>query len=235
VLPVAAAGNGATDLGKPDVDTTSPDYPADAPRDRDVNNSCITVPTESRGVVAVTSTGISERKAYYSDYGIEQADVAAPGGDTYDTPDQRRDVTRGVLAAYPRSLAKKNGEIDATGRPLVDYVVRDCTGGNGCSFYQYLQGTSMASPHAVGVAALIVSRYGTKDPAHVGLTLAPAKTEGLLTGTAVDHRCPAGGVQDYRRVLLDGTVALASHRCEGTTSRNGFYGEGIVSAVGAVR
>lgn len=167
--------------------------------------------------------------------GIEQADVAAPGGDTYDTPDQRRDVTRAVLAAYPKALAKARGELDATGKPVVDYVVRDCTGGNGCSFYTYLQGTSMASPHAAGVAALLVSKHGSKDPAHPGLTLAPAQTEGLLSGTAVDHRCPPGGVQDYRRLLSDGKVETATHRCEGTVERNGFYGEGIVNALRAVR
>ena len=36
--------------------------------------------------MAVTSTRPSTRKAYYSNYGTEQADVSAPGGDCYDSP-----------------------------------------------------------------------------------------------------------------------------------------------------
>jgi subtilisin family serine protease len=45
---------------------------------------------------------------------------------------------------------------------MSNFVVRDCQGGT-CAYYQYLQGTSMASPHAVGVAALIVSQFGKPD------------------------------------------------------------------------
>lgn len=35
----------------------------------------------------------------------------------------------------------------------------------------------MAAPHAVGVASLIVSEYGTKDAKNGGLTLKPSLTE----------------------------------------------------------
>ncbi len=235
VLPVAAAGNGATDLGKPTSDATSPDYPVGAERTRSIDNSCITVPTESNGVVAVTSTGISTRKAYYSDYGIEQADVSAPGGDVYDTPTNQRDAAAGVLAAYPTALAVKNGDLNPDGTPNNPFVVRDCTAKGSCAYYQYLQGTSMASPHAVGVAALIVSRYGKADKAHAGgLTLPAGTTQGILMGTAVDHACPAGGSYTYTRILPSGAVRTTTHVCEGTTDRNGFYGEGIVSALAAV-
>src|SRR3954447_622209 len=86
VTTIAAEGNGPTDLGRPAVDDTSPDYPDQetSPHHRDIDNSCLSMPTEADGVIGVTSVGPSERKAYYSDYGVEQADVSAPGGDFRD-------------------------------------------------------------------------------------------------------------------------------------------------------
>ena len=47
--PIAALGNQHTDLGNPPFDDTSPDFPPGAAYPRDVNNSCITVPTGTRG------------------------------------------------------------------------------------------------------------------------------------------------------------------------------------------
>ena len=234
VLPVSSMGNGATDLGRPVSDATSPDYPAGSERTRAIDNSCITVPTETAGVVAVTSTGPSGRKAYYSDYGLEQADVAAPGGDVYDTAGGTRSPAAGILGAYPRALAVKNGDVDENGEPTSPFVVRDCRGDT-CGYYQYLQGTSMASPHAAGVAALIVSRYGHNDRAHRGsLTLAPSETERRLLTSARDRACPAGGSTTYVRNLPNGTTATTTHTCEGSAARNGFYGEGIINALAAV-
>src|SRR5262249_11956718 len=123
VLPVAAEGNEATDLGNPTVDDTSPDYPPGTERARTVDNSCITVPTETRGVVAVASTGISTRKAYYSNYGTEQTDVSAPGGDFYDSADNTGNPRNTVLAAYPKALAILNGDLNPDGTPNNDFVV----------------------------------------------------------------------------------------------------------------
>src|SRR3954447_21016551 len=105
VTPIAAMGNESTDLGNPTTDTASPDFPPGVAKTRTVDNSCITVQTEARGVIAVSSTGISKRKAYYSNYGTEQTEVAAPGGDAYDTPDETLDPRAEILAAYPKSLA----------------------------------------------------------------------------------------------------------------------------------
>ena len=235
VLPIAAAGNGATDLGKPEIDESSPDYPAGAAKTRKVNNNCIVVPSETNGVVTVTSTGRTTRKAYYSDYGIEHADIAAPGGDYYDTKSGDGAPGNLVLAAYPKHLAQKYGEIDDQGRPTTDFVVRSCSDG-ACSYYQYLQGTSMASPHAAGVAALIVSKHGSADydsDHRAGLRLPPYQTQGLLAGSAVDHACPAIGKYVYNRNTSAGPVKTV-HFCEGTQDRNGFYGEGIVNALTAV-
>ena len=54
VTPFAALGNESTDLGAPDSDPTSPDYPSDKAYDRTVDNSCLTVPAETVGVTSVS-------------------------------------------------------------------------------------------------------------------------------------------------------------------------------------
>ncbi len=234
VTPVAAMGNEATDLNAPTTDATSPDYPVNSEKTRKIDNSCITVPTESAGVVAVSSTGPSLRKAYYSNYGTEQTDVAAPGGDVYDTPTNNRSIQAGVLAAYPQRLAQLSGDLNPDGTPNNPAVVRDCSGST-CAYYQYLQGTSMASPHAAGVAALVVSAHGRRDLARGGLQLDPAQTKAYLYESAQPQACPRPRTVQYTRILLTGAVSESSATCQGSRSRNGFYGRGIVNAYAAVR
>jgi lantibiotic leader peptide-processing serine protease len=235
VTTIAAEGNGNTDLGKVVVDDTSPDYPdqVTSPHHRDIDNACLSMPTEADGVIGVTSIGPSQRKAYYSDYGVEQADVSAPGGDSRDFfgTSQYRSPTNLILAPYPAALAVASGDVDETGQPTTPFVVADCTSGT-CSYYQYLQGTSMAAPHAVGVAALIVQKYGQRDRANGGVRADPDLVEQVLKRTATDHACPEQNPYDYPDPDLgDAYTAL----CEGGTSSNGFYGEGIVDALNAVR
>ncbi|MFF2371599.1 S8 family serine peptidase [Agromyces sp. NPDC058110] len=240
VTLVSAAGNGATDYTKVISDTGSPDF-ADVPGEiaytRDLLDpaTCTSMPSEGKGVISVSSTGVSKRKAYYSDYGNGYIDVAAPGGDVYDTPTNTRDITKAILAAYPKSLAEANGEIDADGNPTVEYVVKSCdAAGTTCGYYQYLQGTSMASPHATGVAALIVSKYGIPDIIRGGKYLPPAIVDARLRQTAVDTACPTPPAFTYTRITPAGATITATHTCEGKLSQNGFYGNGIVNALKAV-
>ncbi|WP_432494000.1 S8 family serine peptidase [Kineococcus auxinigenes] len=241
VLPVGAAGNAATDLGAPGVDASSPNFPLDeegnpvGARERTIDNStCLSVPAESDGVVTVTSVGPSGRKAYYSNYGTEQADVAAPGGDAYDTPNGRADAAAQILSTYPESVLAAEGAIDEDGEPTTASVVREVTEDGTSAYYRYLQGTSMAAPHAAGVAALIVSEHGEKDPAHPGtLTLDPSLTEALLLGTAEDVACPVPAEFTYRRVTASGE-SITTATCAGPADVNGFYGQGVVNALDAV-
>ncbi|MEU6039781.1 S8 family serine peptidase [Actinomadura sp. NPDC047616] len=240
VTLVAAAGNEAIDYTKTNVDATSPDFasePGEQPYERTIPASCLSLPGEGDHVIPVSSTGISKRKAYYSSYGDGYIQVAAPGGDKYDTADGKLDDKVGIWAAYPESIARARGELNADGTPNTPRVIRDCKGGT-CAYYQSIQGTSMASPHAAGVAALIVSKYGKRDRAHGGLTMAPDAVRSVLTGTATKTACPAGGSYTYTRYVkqADGSFqkVVATHTCEGTKSRNGFYGYGIVDAQSAV-
>ncbi|MDF2710041.1 MAG: peptidase and in kexin sedolisin [Nonomuraea muscovyensis] len=237
VTLVAAAGNQAADYTKDYTDTASPNFasePGETPRERTVPPSCVSMPAEGQHVISVSSLGVSKRKSYFSSFGNRYVDVSAPGGDVYDTADNTRDVTRATLSAYPESLARARGELNADGTPNVDHVVRDCAGAV-CGYYQYLQGTSMASPRAAGVAALIVSRFGHHDRRHGGKTLAPAIVETALKASATRTACPNPPAFTYTRHLPNGTTVTATHVCEGGPLRNGFYGSGIVDALRAVR
>jgi subtilisin family serine protease len=240
VTLVSAAGNGATDYTKIISDASSPDFasePGEAAYVRDLLDpaSCVSMPSEGRGVISVSSTGQTKRKAYYSDYGNGYIDVAAPGGDAYDTPDGTRSYPAIILAAYPQSLAIANGEIDENGDPVVPYVVKSCTtDGSTCAYYQYIQGTSMASPHAAGVAALIVGKYGLRDWVHGGKFLFPDVVEWILKASATKTACPVPPEFTYVRHLPSGATRTTTHTCEGTTGSNGFYGNGIVNATRAV-
>jgi len=228
VTLISAMGNEHTDLGNPTFDDTSPDFPPDAAYERTVDNSCLNLPTEARGVIAVTSTGPSGRKAYYSNYGIEQAEVAAPGGDYreyFGTPDYATPANL-ILAPYPEAVGRANGDIDENGDVTTNFVVKDCTAGP-CSYYQYLQGTSMASPHAVGVAALLVARFGHGFGAGFGLS--PIFTEALLYRTANPTACP-----DPATFVYPGLNPIYTATCTGTPALNGFFGHGEVNALNAV-
>jgi lantibiotic leader peptide-processing serine protease len=93
----------------------------------------------------------------------------------------------------------------------------------------------MASPHAAGVAALAVGRWGLKDFRNGGKFQFPDVVEFLLRKSATNTPCPTPPAFTYTRHILqpDGTfqTVTATHTCEGTTGNNGFYGDGIVNAL----
>ncbi|MEV8536753.1 S8 family serine peptidase [Streptomyces sp. NPDC051211] len=97
VLHVASAGNSNHDLaGDSIVDDTSPDDATPVPRTIDPS-ICLDLPTQLPGVVTVSATGDKGLKSYYSSFGLGVVDVAAPGGDKWQTP-QTPDANGRVLS-----------------------------------------------------------------------------------------------------------------------------------------
>ncbi|WP_436525809.1 S8 family serine peptidase [Actinoplanes sp. HUAS TT8] len=231
-----ALGNNHEDLGKPRTDISSPDY-GGTPYARPIDNStCLDLPVEGPHVIGVSSLGPSGKKSDFSNYGVEQISVAAPGGwyrdgfgtDTFQTVDNE------ILSTYPLKVLQEKGLVDAAGEITAagtGSVFKDCTKAGKCGYYTYLQGTSMASPHAAGVGALIVSRYGVPDFRRGGKTLPPDLVEQILYRTADEHACPTPRLQSY---VQEGRSTEFDALCEGGTNFNGFYGYGIVDAYAAV-
>jgi lantibiotic leader peptide-processing serine protease len=205
-LVVAAEGNQADDLSHPTVDATSPDDTT--PVTRQISNDCAVVPVEVPGVVGVTATGNLQLKSFYSSFGASSTDVAAPGGDsilqlTAAAPNGR------VLSTWPASL------INTT--CLAARRVIDASGATYC----YQQGTSMASPHAVGVAALLESATGKTGSA---LSAALQQATNPLS-------CPSDtSAYDFFPAVDGGALQT----CQGGTGHNSWFGSGEVDALKAV-
>jgi subtilisin family serine protease len=203
---VAAEGNEADDLAHPTQDVTSPDDTQ--PIVRTVHNDCAVVPVEVPGVVGVTADGNLLLKSFYSSYGVGKADVTAPGGDsilqlTAAAPNGR------VLSTWPASLL--------TVTCLASRRVVDASGATYC----YQQGTSMASPHAAGVAALLESSGVTSRGAVVA----------ALENRADPLACPADpSIYAFFPSVSNGAPQV----CQGGTGSNSFYGKGQVNALTAV-
>jgi lantibiotic leader peptide-processing serine protease len=237
VTLVGAAGNSHHNMILPTFDGSSPDYPPGTEHDRTVDNKCLDMPTEGNNVISVSSTGKTKAKADYSNYGYGEIDVAAPGGYSRDdpwslsmTPAERAAVVTPnlILAALPKNVADEAGVLNPDGSSRTASVVRDCKG-SVCAYYQWIQGTSMASPHAAGVAALIVSQYGHRRSS--GITLDPHFTKAYLLASATEQPCMTPNPYSYTHKGRDASYTFF---CEGTETYNGAYGHGIVDALNAV-
>lgn len=236
VTLVSAIGNEHTDLGKPGADATSPDYPENTAHPRTIDNAtCLNLPAEGKNVISVSAIGPSGKKADYSNHGLEQNDVSAPGGyfrDFAGDPAKYRQPGNLILAPMPRNVALASGSVDpTTGESLNEVVIASCSaaGPANCAYWQYLQGTSMASPHAAGVAALIVAWYGHRNS--TGATLSPATVERVLKASATNTACPAPVITYVIERPGDATYDAP---CVGTANRNSIYGDGVVNALRAV-
>ncbi len=189
-LTVAAATNEGADLSDPSGQTAGGPPDLSGMDRRTLDSSCKVLPAGLRGVVAVSAVSRDEQKAGYSSYGLGVIDVTAPGGE-------------------PRSVAPRT-----TGRPAPEpaCVLSTVPGGYG----RYC-GTSMATPHVAGVAALLAGAHPDASPPELSR---------MLNDQAQAVPCP----DDYD---LDDTGAQDAY-CDGYAPYNGFYGHGMVDAEAAV-
>jgi lantibiotic leader peptide-processing serine protease len=203
VVLVAAQGNEAIDLAHPTTDETSPDFPPNSAVTREVGNNCVVLPNELPGVVGVTGIGPSGELSFFSSFGAGVSDVTGPSGSSGQAPNP----FGRVLAAW-----------SSTGPPigLAGRDVQDANGG----VYAWVQGTSMAAPHAAGVVALIRAAHPNMPPGAV---------EATLQNTAMPKDCPTPAEMDP----LSG--AVGPQTCTGGPGHTNFYGNGLIDALAAAR
>jgi serine protease len=137
-------------------------------------------PANCNNVVAVAATNRAGGRSYYSNFGA-LVDVAAPGGELTQTSS-----TNGVYSTLNSGTTTPSTES-----------------------YAFYQGTSMASPHVAGVAALILSK-GTKTPAEVE-SLLKANTRPF---PGVCSQCGSG--------IVDASKTLAALTTGGGTGTSFF-------------
>lgn len=148
----------------------------------------------------------------------------------FDVPTQLPGVVTvsavGVKGAKSYYSSYGQGVVDVAGPGGDKYQIPDTPSKNGRILstlpnnqYGFLQGTSMASPHVAGVAALLKS-------AHPHAT--PAQLQALLKAQADNPGCPAEPYDGNGDGVVDAT-------CVGGKRVNGFYGFGVVDALRAVK
>ena len=154
-------------------------------------------PAAARHVMAVSATVYDEGLAWYSSWG-PAVDIAAPGGDTRE---------------------------DRNGDGLVDGVVQNTIlpGSPSENDYIPLNGTSMASPHVAGAAALLVAQGITNPVAVERILERTARSEGrdpqrfgggILDAAAALHHAQLrfGTIRLVLAFLLAGLVLLGLRR-----------------------
>ena len=134
-------------------------------------------PAAYPGAIAVAATQSDEATTFYSNYG-KDIDIAAPGGNTMDEHGGRGNTDGGVLQ---NTIAIKDPSKDG---------------------YYAFMGTSMASPHVAGVAALVVGEGVTN----------PDMVEQILKDTARKPHDKEYSADKYGAGIVDAPAAIKKAR-----------------------
>lgn len=144
-------------------------------------------PAANKYAVAVSAVDYGRQLTFYSNWG-KDIDVAAPGGDT--RSDKNGD-------GHPDGVLQNTIKVQ---KPLEND-------------YLWFQGTSMASPHAAGVAALIVGTGVTN----------PDEVERVMKETAV-HPDKKDWDQKFGAGIIDAAAAVKKAQSEYETERGVLTG-----------
>ena len=131
----------------------------------------VSYPARYPGVIAVAATQFDESSTFYSNWGPE-IDIAAPGG---------------------------NVRVDQNGDGKPDGVLQNTIvpGNISRTDYLWFMGTSMASPHVAGVAALIVGAGVTSPDAVEEILLGSARKPAPRVGMAAEPAPEHGRIDDH--------------------------------------
>ena len=143
-------------------------------------------PASCNNVITVASTGVTSKRAFYSNYGDKVA-IAAPGGGVY-----AGDNSSGTAVEDGFIWQALNASPTTPGTADEDYVLGT------------MAGTSQASPHVAGTVALMQSAR-----LEAGLPLlTPAEVRTILTSTA---KAPAVAPDSSRKIgagIVDAYAAV---------------------------
>jgi serine protease len=130
-------------------------------------------PAAYDGVLAIGAVGYDQKRTDYSNFG-SQVDLVAPGGNT---------------------------NVDLNGDGYPDGILQQTFQGSPTSFgFYFYEGTSMATPHVSGVAALLFARNPSATAAQVRQAL---QTTALNLGTGCPE-CGSGLVQAANALIAIG-------------------------------